>query len=566
MGRRVGRAVQRFVVVCLSFVTIVVLPLTASATCDPSGSPFGGGSGTSVDPYRICSPTQLNAIGNSYLTAHFSLATDIDLAGVSNFNVIGAGSFANRFQGTFNGNGHTIGNLTVSCVTYCALIGFLGGTISDVRFSNASITASDGASAIAVGNADHGTISDIVAEGTVVGTLDRLGLVFGSAFNTSISDCYGSGSVSGRDSIGGIGGHLSGASTLVRSAATVSASGRQDVGGVVGIARFNSSGSPSISEVRSDGTVAGTLNAVGGVVGFCSGCQLSDALSSASVSNSSSSAGGSVGEVEEAFDPPFSSTSSEVLRLFSYGPVTSATPSAAGGSVGSTQGTNTSSNLFWDETASGNTTSALGTALTTSQARSAANFTGFNFSTVWGINEGSSYPFLRNAGTPVPTATPTPTVTATPTPTATPTATATSTATPTPTSTATPTATSTATPIPTVTPTAMNTATPVPPTPTAAPTVTPTPACTSTPATPTVVISGRNARIRFTGTRGRTYQVTARRSGSPARSAQTITVTAVKNGILNVRFESLRRGIWRFSYRTTINNRKRESCPVEKTV
>ncbi len=52
-------------------------------------------------------------------------------------------------------------------------------------------------------------------------------------------------------------------------------------------------------------------------------------------------------------------------------------------------------NSYWDTETSGQTTSDGGTGLTTAQMKQQASFSGWDFSNVWGIDEGASYPYLR---------------------------------------------------------------------------------------------------------------------------------------------------------------------------
>jgi hypothetical protein len=85
---------------------------------------YGGGAGTPDDPYLIDTAEHLNAIGaepNDW-DKHFRLTADIDLSAYtgSQFNLIGlyrAALDPNEdlevpFSGVFDGQGHTIANLT----------------------------------------------------------------------------------------------------------------------------------------------------------------------------------------------------------------------------------------------------------------------------------------------------------------------------------------------------------------------------------------------------------------------------------------------------------------------
>ena len=79
------------------------------------------GSGTSSDPYTIVNAAQLKAFatavdgGNTYAGEYVALGANIDLSGIDSWNPIGgeAKDSTNIFQGTFNGQGYTIGGLTI---------------------------------------------------------------------------------------------------------------------------------------------------------------------------------------------------------------------------------------------------------------------------------------------------------------------------------------------------------------------------------------------------------------------------------------------------------------------
>jgi len=92
----------------------LMLPLFMFLITSTAQAKYGGGSGTAEDPYLIHTAEQMNTIGaepNDW-DKHFKLAADIDLKdfGGSSFNLIGSDS--QPFKGVFNGNGHTISNLT----------------------------------------------------------------------------------------------------------------------------------------------------------------------------------------------------------------------------------------------------------------------------------------------------------------------------------------------------------------------------------------------------------------------------------------------------------------------
>ncbi|MBQ3019472.1 MAG: InlB B-repeat-containing protein [Clostridia bacterium] len=74
---------------------------------------FSGGNGTAENPYLISNEAQL-LLANNNLNASYRLISNIDITGV--FSPIGTEK--NPFNGTFDGNGYTITNLTIESVPY----------------------------------------------------------------------------------------------------------------------------------------------------------------------------------------------------------------------------------------------------------------------------------------------------------------------------------------------------------------------------------------------------------------------------------------------------------------
>ena len=139
---------------------------------------------------------------------------------------------------------------------------------------------------------------------------------------------------------------------ISNSYSTGSVNGTGYVGGLAGIQNF----SATITNSYSTGSVIGTAgNWVGGLVSMNSG--------SATITNSYSTGSVSVG-------------------------------SGSGGLAGYNNG-GAITNSYWDKDTSGQATSAGGTGLTTAQMMQSANLTGFDFTNVWNIVPGISYPYLK---------------------------------------------------------------------------------------------------------------------------------------------------------------------------
>ena len=109
------------------------------------------GSGTENSPYLIATSDDLKKLsdqvnaGTNYKGMFFRLETDLDLAG-SNWSPIGHKE-AKYFAGNFDGNGHTIKNMTISvsddastdAVAY-GLFGYTKGYVRNLNMTGARIT------------------------------------------------------------------------------------------------------------------------------------------------------------------------------------------------------------------------------------------------------------------------------------------------------------------------------------------------------------------------------------------------------------------------------------------
>ena len=167
------------------------------------------------------------------------------------------------FTGSFDGNGHTLSNLTINSDSDSAgLFGYTSSTatISAVGLVNASISSTGDYVGALVG-VNEGTISQSYATGTVTGNNTVGGL---AAYNSgTITGSYATGSVTGSDEVGGLVGENFGA--INQSYATGAVTGDDIVGGLVGLS-FNG----SISESFATGAVSG-VEYVGGLVGYNTG-------------------------------------------------------------------------------------------------------------------------------------------------------------------------------------------------------------------------------------------------------------------------------------------------------
>ena len=230
----------------LSFVALDDAPPAHAAACVASGTPLAT-NGTSGSPTLISTAAELvqlsdDSNGATALTGYYKLDADIDLAGCE-WTPIGNHSVSSRwFQGTLDGNGHTISNLSItSGSNQLGLVGYTyQGTIKNLGVVDASISV--GAS-----------------------TFD-VGIVVGRARGT-VSNVFSSGSVSGDRRVGGLVGSMEslGAISNSYSTATVTGTG-DDIGGLLGLVQ-GTAGASSLSNSYSVGLVTSPSGSRGGLVG-----------------------------------------------------------------------------------------------------------------------------------------------------------------------------------------------------------------------------------------------------------------------------------------------------------
>jgi hypothetical protein len=215
---------------------------------------YTGGSGTPADPYQIANATDLIALGQTSTDydKSFILTANIDLTGQTfsaaviapdtvhssfpyNFDFQGT-----AFSGIFDGDSHTISNLTISDggagYDYLGLFGQIAGSSGAVK--NLDLTDVD------------------IAGSRYVAAL--CGQNFGS-----ITDCLASGTVSGHIKVGGLCGDNQG--TIVGSSAASTVAGGLFVGGLCG---YNWDGTITFS--YSSGNVTAS-RFVGGLCGYNEG-------------------------------------------------------------------------------------------------------------------------------------------------------------------------------------------------------------------------------------------------------------------------------------------------------
>ncbi len=160
------------------------------------------GSGTPDDPYEIATAEELAAINDYEINAHYALIADIDLSGI-----IWATAPILFFNGTFDGRGHMISNLTVEGGSYLGLFGKIvsDGVVTNLTIKDASVIGYDYIGALA--GQSFGRITNCHVTGSVAGESYIGGLVglvsmlYSSTFEEQVYGCTADVAVSGNDHI-----------------------------------------------------------------------------------------------------------------------------------------------------------------------------------------------------------------------------------------------------------------------------------------------------------------------------------------------------------------------------
>jgi len=220
------------------------------------------------------------------LASHYRLVEDVVLSGSNNWKAIGRHRPFAPFTGSFDGNGHTLRNLSIETADgYQGMFGHTGAdaVIEKLALENVNINVSDDNFAGGLVGYSEGTVQHCYATGNVNGSSFVGGLV---GHNTgTVQHCHAAGSVSASDDyIGGLVGDNYG--RVDNSHSKSSVSGKQNVGGLVG----NSSG--TVQNSYATGDVSGTIS-VGGLMGS-SGAVVQNSYATGNVSGKNS-VGGLVG-------------------------------------------------------------------------------------------------------------------------------------------------------------------------------------------------------------------------------------------------------------------------------
>ena len=257
---------------------------------------FGGGSGSSYDPYQISNIQHLRDLADSVnngtdwsYNKHFILMNDITTPVTTMIGIIDDDNIA-TFQGNFDGRGHTITLFILPSITNIEEPSGLFGVISNATIKNLNVTGSVigffGTGGIA-GYAESSQIINCNNNATINGMM-YIGGIAGAvtsadeSFNTTLLNCANTGSVNAIMFGGGIiGAIVSGSSTcIVNNCINIGSIGPANgtgtdtngYGGIIGNIEnmemdLINIGSIEISNCINAGWISGTKTDIGGIIG-----------------------------------------------------------------------------------------------------------------------------------------------------------------------------------------------------------------------------------------------------------------------------------------------------------
>ena len=265
------------------FVCMVVLyscdkPKDDSTKTDPTGP------GSAANPFKVASAADLKRVGSgekgpegvAWADNKCYLQTDdIDLSDETNWKSISETKGSNNFSGTYDGDGHTISNLTVVAVGDYDNIGLFGavyGTIKNVRLDGVNLSAGSAdfpcAGGIAGrlmnnGKIDHCSVNDITIDCNGAGE----GAVAGQVIKGTVTNCIATnGVINGGMYCGGVTGINTG--TIENCYSTIDVNGNWAVGGIAGGNHSGNGGTIQYCYVTGNVSVTSeSMQMIGGING-----------------------------------------------------------------------------------------------------------------------------------------------------------------------------------------------------------------------------------------------------------------------------------------------------------
>ena len=224
------------------------------------------GFGIKTNPYLIEDAEDLKLLaekvngGVTYKDKYFKLTADIDLKNEPNWTPIGTMLVeeGRPFQGTFDGGGHQIANLTISNGgQYGGLFGYTEGAV----IKSCNVT---------------GEVNGYNCTGGIVGYANN---------NTHILNCSFQGNVEGDgEERGGIVGHTSSGCEVSGCFVTGTVTGDREVGGIAGYGVGTIKNCYALANVTATATATATGVIAGGIAGYAYGVTIENCYYSGEVS------------------------------------------------------------------------------------------------------------------------------------------------------------------------------------------------------------------------------------------------------------------------------------------
>ena len=323
----------------------------------------GGGDGTPGDPFKIKSAEDLDHVRDDP-GASYRLVADIDLSSYDNWEPIGTEDFP--FEGTFDGAGYTISGMTIhSAAKHIGLFGYASGAataITNVRLMDVDITSTS----------ENADVGGLVGTSTINGTIENssvTGQIVGIAY-----------------AAGGLAGQISLSTKLIKSSSNVklNMSNNASVGGLVGA----SGGIIEQSYATGDVSVIGN-GVIGGLVGTSSG-QIRDSYATGRVTSiGNADIGGLIGFAFQGI----------VESSYATG-IVSPDGGLAGGLIGRDLFILPVNRSYWNADVNPDLLQTIGgkpgmaEGVNENVMKDLVAYAGWD-STIWGIREGESYPYLK---------------------------------------------------------------------------------------------------------------------------------------------------------------------------
>lgn len=321
----------------ICFIFIFMLPMTGLAMT---------GTGTSADPYMIYNATDLQNIKNN-LSANYKLANNIDLSGVSFVPI-------SNFNGTLDGAGYTIKNIKIYSDADAGLFGFTpGGIIKNLKL----------------------TVKEVVASSTFAGALVAYGE--GTRINNvHIRKVDNDSIIWAGESAGGLVGQIE-QGTITNCSSNIDVSSSEVVGGLIG-----TSSASTIDKSYATGNITVEGYGAGGFVGNMFSSDISNSYALGNVS----------GDMGIGGFMAFANGDNGVTKCYSTGNVSGTVN--IGGFSGGYYAVNTINNCYY--TKSGTISDGKATPMTPEVSLHQSTYLGFDFISIWKIDEGITTPYLKD--------------------------------------------------------------------------------------------------------------------------------------------------------------------------